>query len=261
MDNYKDTTYAFPEKWLISRTYEILDKVTKSMESLELRNAVNEILFIFSSDLDEYFNMVAAENRDANGNVLKEVLTIWLKMITPFAPHLAEEIWHEILHQDTFIVNESWPEVEKSKIDELILLEYKYMKKIIEDIRSILNIYKGTPKVIKLYSLDDSHYVELLRDAIKANGQMKVFMDSHKPRNKEEARLLQRIFNESLEIDDDMKKLVMNYNINEINILKQLLSYMRRKLGIDIQINEFSEEIKKLYNKEALPLRPAIIIE
>lgn len=261
LDNYKDTTYAFPEKWLISRTYEILDKVTKSMESLELRNAVNEVLFIFSSDLDEYFNMVAAENRDANGNVLKEVLTIWLKMITPFAPHLAEEIWHEILHQDTFIVNESWPEVEKSKIDELILLEYKYMKKIIEDIRSILNIYKGTPKVIKLYSLDDSHYVELLRDAIKANGQMKVFMDSHKPRNKEEARLLQRIFNESLEIDDDMKKLVMNYNINEINILKQLLSYMRRKLGIDIQINEFSEEIKKLYNKEALPLRPAIIIE
>lgn len=261
LDNYKDTTYAFPEKWLISRTYEILDKVTKSMESLELRNAVNEALFIFSSDLDEYFNMVAAENRDANGNVLKEVLTIWLKMITPFAPHLAEEIWHEILHQDTFIVNESWPEVEKSKVDELILLEYKYMKKIIEDIRSILNIYKGTPKVIKLYSLNDSRYVEILRDAIKANGQMKVFMDSHKPRNKEEARLLQRIFNESLEIDDDMKKLVMNYNINEVNILKQLSSYMRKKLGIDIQINEFSEEIKKLYNKEALPLRPAIIIE
>lgn len=261
LDNYKDTTYAFPEKWLISRTYEILDKVTKSMESLELRNAVNEALFIFSSDLDEYFNMVAAENRDANGNVLKEVLTIWLKMITPFAPHLAEEIWHEILYQDTFIVNESWPEVEKSKVDELILLEYKYMKKIIEDIRSILNIYKGTPKVIKLYSLNDSRYVEILRDAIKANGQMKVFMDSHKPRNKEEARLLQRIFNESLEIDDDMKKLVMNYNINEVNILKQLSSYMRKKLGIDIQINEFSEEIKKLYNKEALPLRPAIIIE
>jgi len=261
LDNYKDTTYTFPEKWLISRTYEILDKVTKSMESLELRNAVNEALFIFSSDLDEYFNMVAAENRDANGNVLKEVLTIWLKMITPFAPHLAEEIWHEILYQDTFIVNESWPEVEKSKVDELILLEYKYMKKIIEDIRSILNIYKGTPKVIKLYSLNDSRYVEILRDAIKANGQMKVFMDSHKPRNKEEARLLQRIFNESLEMDDDMKKLVMNYNINEVNILKQLSSYMRKKLGIDIQINEFSEEIKKLYNKEALPLRPAIIIE
>jgi leucyl-tRNA synthetase len=261
LDNYKDTTYTFPEKWLISRTYEILDKVTKSMESLELRNAVNEALFIFSSDLDEYFNMVAAENRDANGNVLKEVLTIWLKMITPFAPHLAEEIWHEILYQDTFIVNESWPEVEKSKVDELILLEYKYMKKIIEDIRSILNIYKGTPKVIKLYSLNDSRYVEILRDAIKANGQMKVFMDSHKPRNKEEARLLQRIFNESLEMDDDMKKLVMNYNINEVNILKQLSSYMRKKLGIDIQINEFSEEIKKLYNKEALPLRPAILIE
>jgi leucyl-tRNA synthetase len=135
------------------------------------------------------------------------------------------------------------------------------MKKIIEDIRSILNIYKGTPKVIKLYSLNDSRYVEILRDAIKANGQMKVFMDSHKPRNKEEARLLQRIFNESLEMDDDMKKLVMNYNINEVNILKQLSSYMRKKLGIDIQINEFSEEIKKLYNKEALPLRPAIIIE
>ncbi|WP_338600562.1 leucine--tRNA ligase [Sulfolobus tengchongensis] len=261
LDNYKDETYGFPEKWLLSRIYEVVDKVTKNIESLELRDAINEILFVFSSDLDEYFNMVNAEGRGGNGKVLKEVLIVWLKLITPFTPHIAEEIWHEILGQSTFIVNERWPEVEKSKIDELILLEYEYMKRILEDIRSILNIYKGSPKAVKLYALEDDRYVELLRDAISANGQMKKFMDAHKPKNKEEVRLLQKIFNESLEIDDKMKRLIMNYKINEVSVLNELSKYLKKKLNVEVLVKAYSEEVRKTYNKEALPLRPAIIIE
>lgn len=135
------------------------------------------------------------------------------------------------------------------------------MKRIVEDIRSILNVFKGTPKLIKIYALNDSRYVELLRDAIEANGQMKKFMDAHKPKSKEDARVLQKIFNESLEIDDKMKKLIMNYNINEVDVLNELSKYIRRKLNVEIQVEAYNEEVKKAYNKEAMPLRPAIIIE
>ncbi|ACP45808.1 leucyl-tRNA synthetase [Sulfolobus islandicus Y.G.57.14] len=261
LDNYTEDTFGFPEKWLSSRIYEITTNTTKHMEALELRDAANELLFVFSSDLDEYFGMVNAEGRRANNKLLREVLTIWLKLITPFAPHLAEEIWHEILKQTTFIVNEKWPEIEGSKIDELTLLKHEYMKRIVEDIRSILNVFKGTPKLIKIYALNDSRYVELLRDAIEANGQMKKFMDAHKPKSKEDARVLQKIFNESLEIDDKMKKLIMNYNINEVDVLNELSKYIRRKLNVEIQVEAYNEEVKKAYNKEAMPLRPAIIIE
>ncbi|MEM0199958.1 MAG: leucine--tRNA ligase [Saccharolobus sp.] len=261
IDTYNGNVYGFPEKWLISRIYEIVDIITKNMEAVELRDAINNALFVFSSDINEYFNMVSAEGRDPNGEVLREVLTIWLKIITPFAPHFAEEVWHENLKQKTFIINEKWPEVEKSKIDKLTLLEYEYMKKIIEDIRSILNIYKGTPKVVKIYTINDKYYLELLRDAIKSNGQFKKFTEIHKPKNKEEAKLFQKIFNASLEINESMKKLVMDYNINEISILNDVVKYIKKKLNVEVEINEFSEEVRKTYNKEALPLRPVIIIE
>ncbi len=261
LDNYKDETHGFPEKWLLSISYKMVENVTKYMENIELRNAINEILFMFTSNLDEYFNMVSAENRNANGRILREVLITWLKLITPFAPHLAEEIWHEILHRQEFIVNEKWPEVEKAKIDELALLEYEYMNRIIEDIRSILNVYKGEPKKVSLYCIRDKEIKELLKDAIKSNGQSKAFMDLHRPKNKDEAKLLQRIFNESLELDDDMKKLALNFDIDETSVLSELSKYMEKKLGIKVEISEYNSKIKELYKKDALPLRPAIIVE
>ncbi|MEM4115682.1 MAG: leucine--tRNA ligase, partial [Saccharolobus sp.] len=105
------------------------------------------------------------------------------------------------------------------------------------------------------------YYLELLRDAIKSNGQFKKFTEIHKPKNKEEAKLFQKIFNASLEINESMKKLVMDYNINEISILNDVVKYIKKKLNVEVEINEFSEEVRKTYNKEALPLRPVIIIE
>ena len=45
----------------------------------------------------------------------KEVL---LKLLSPFAPHLTEELWREALGHKTSIHNEKWPEYDVKKIEE-----------------------------------------------------------------------------------------------------------------------------------------------
>ena len=39
----------------------------------------------------------------------------YLKLLAPLAPHITDELWHELGH-NTFIYNEAWPTYDESKI-------------------------------------------------------------------------------------------------------------------------------------------------
>ena len=50
----------------------------------------------------------------AVGSINKENLTILIKLLSPFAPHLCEEIW-EILGGEGFLSLAEWPKCDESK--------------------------------------------------------------------------------------------------------------------------------------------------
>ncbi len=84
----------------------------------------------------------------------KEAFEILLKLISPFCPHIAEELWHKI-GKKTFISLEKWPKADESKIDEKIEKQEQQIQATIEDINHILKIVKEKqkkkPKKIYLY--------------------------------------------------------------------------------------------------------------
>jgi len=47
----------------------------------------------------------------------KELMLTFLKVLSPYAPHLAEELWH-LLGQTTLIVNELWPKYDPDLCEE-----------------------------------------------------------------------------------------------------------------------------------------------
>ena len=48
------------------------------------------------------------------GNISREDLVIFLKLLSPFAPHIAEEIY-ELIGGEGFITVSEWPEFDESK--------------------------------------------------------------------------------------------------------------------------------------------------
>lgn len=261
LSTYKGKDYDFAEKWLISRLNIIVKTVTPLMDDMRFRDVINLILFGLLSDINEYFEIVKAERREPNGEVLTQVLLTWIKLIAPFAPHLAEEMW-STLGNSSFVSLEKWPEYDENKIDLKVELIQEYYHNVIDDVKSILSVYKGTPRVVKIYVADSSK-MNLLRDVINvvnSGGTLKDFMSKHKPKNEKEARENQKLFEYGKNLTESMKKLAI-YDINEEEILKRGQNFIQYKLGIEIKIEKFSEEVKQKYNKDALPLRPAIIIE
>ena len=74
-----------------------------------------------SSDIEETkFNtaiatlMALTNTVYSAGKLSKEQLEIFIKLLCPFAPHLTEEIWESLGHED-FLSVSAWPQYEEEK--------------------------------------------------------------------------------------------------------------------------------------------------
>ena len=50
-----------------------------------------------------------------NGTLTMDELEIFTRLVCPFAPHLAEEMWHEVCGKDTLASLAEWPEYDIEK--------------------------------------------------------------------------------------------------------------------------------------------------
>ncbi|QKQ99531.1 leucine--tRNA ligase [Metallosphaera tengchongensis] len=250
-----------PEKWLRSKLNRIVKESTPLMEEMKYREVVNDLLFNLSSYINEYLEMVRSESREYNPKVIREVLEVWTKMISPFAPHTAEEVWHRLGHE-SFVVTETWPVPDEGKIDDKIELEHEYYKQLIDDIRAILNVYKGKPSSVTLYVHDGSlrRLVSTALEVLSKGGSVKEFMQTNQPKTKEEAKRLQRVVQYVTEMSETNKRL-LKVEDDEMEMLRRGIPFIRYKLNLEVEVLQFTEEVGKLIKKEALPLRPAIVLK
>ena len=49
------------------------------------------------------------------GTLTLDELDIFTRLVCPFAPHLAEEVWESVLHKEGFCSLAKWPEYDESK--------------------------------------------------------------------------------------------------------------------------------------------------
>ncbi len=109
-------------KRFLDRFAGLLDIVDGNGTTPELDKPLNKLIKKVSEDIDEMkFNTaIAAFMSFINvvyecGKITKDELGIFCRMLSPFAPHLAEEVWSQI-GNDTLVSIESWPSYDPSKI-------------------------------------------------------------------------------------------------------------------------------------------------
>ena len=90
---------AEPTKEQLKTLHECIEKVGKDIEDLSFNTAISAMM-IFVNEANKW------EERP------QPVLESFLKLLSPFAPHIAEELWRKLGHDDT-IAYEPWPEFKK----------------------------------------------------------------------------------------------------------------------------------------------------
>jgi leucyl-tRNA synthetase len=126
-------------------------------------------------------------------HVAKRDLESFLKLISPFCPHIAEELWHE-LGNKSFISLESWPVADERKINLKLEEEEKNVEKLAEDILNILLLIKKQNKSVKkayIYTLPKEKDIylanlELLRK--KTNLEIEIYAVNDKNKHDPEEK-------------------------------------------------------------------------
>ena len=105
-----------------------------------------------------YFDLQAAWSwylRRSGGvparRVLRRFLEVQTKVLAPFVPHFAEEVWHRIRGRG-FVSAARYPEADASAIDDRAEAAERYLRGTVDDVREILKATALTPKRIVLYA-------------------------------------------------------------------------------------------------------------
>lgn len=94
------------EKQIKRKLHQTIKKVTEDIEAMKFNTAVASMM--------EFIN----ELQTANCKLQTEEIEKFLLILAPFAPHFAEELYHQIKDTDKSIFEEKWPEYDKELIKE-----------------------------------------------------------------------------------------------------------------------------------------------
>ncbi|MEM7823939.1 MAG: leucine--tRNA ligase [Candidatus Aenigmatarchaeota archaeon] len=128
------------DRWLRSRLNRHIKDVTTALDIAEIRKAVDIAFFNILSDVGWYLKRTDNPRTDWLGD--------WLRLLAPFIPHVAEDLWHAIGNKD-FIINAGWPAYDGKAINPTIEAAENLVRKVQGDIDEIKKI-SGISKPAKI---------------------------------------------------------------------------------------------------------------
>ena len=261
------------DKWIRSKLQSLISDVASSIEKMRLREGLHNIIFSFEGDLQWYLKRAKAKKRSDYSGVLHEINTKRVAMLSPFAPHIAEEMW-EKLGNSGLVSLSSWPSVVNDIIDPVAIQSEELLKSIIDDIANIIKVTKMTPKKITIYTANAfkskayHSILEKMMDGQTNMGEIMKELIANKETSdiKKNPDFVQKTIKDILSEPVEIRKTKLETpEFDEKSwIANELISLAKAEFGVDLQV--FSESDSGIYDPKgkaryARPFKPAILIE
>jgi len=247
--------------------------VSQSMDKIRFREALHHILYDFDSKLQWYLKRTKSKQRTNISGILHKILSSRVLMLSPFAPHIAEEIW-EKLGNSELASKSAWPSSIGIEIDSKSIQTETLLKSIIDDINNILKVTKISPKKITVYTAEQwksKAYNSILKNVL--DGQTNIgtiikslIVNKETEQIKKDPDFVKKTLNDILSEPIELRKGRMNIGqIDEKQIISSELSSLVKN-DYDVELSVFSESDSEKYDpknkaKAARPFKPAILIE
>ncbi len=262
------------DRWMLSRLQEHIKRATDAMEKLAVRKAIHAILFELDQDLQWYQKRAKTTPKAAAAYILKEVLKNQILMLTPFAPHICEELW-EKMGGKGFASLAQWPKPDEAKVDVRAEESETLISTLLEDTLHIVKATGITPKKVFYYTASAWKWKAYLKAVEKSmEGKLEqgniireLLKDANlKGKAKEIADFVGKIIEEVNRMPQERKeRLILVGCLDEAQILEEAKEFLKAEVGAS-GITIYKEESIGLYDlknraKMAKPWRPAIYIE
>lgn len=106
-------------KAIARKVHQTIRKVTEDIDTLQFNTAVAALMELLN-DLAKYVQNAKPEGKSA---VFSEAIEMLLTLLSPMAPHMADELWNQLGHEG-FILNLPWPDYdpEAAKAEEITIV-------------------------------------------------------------------------------------------------------------------------------------------
>jgi len=255
------------EKWLISRIYAKTRLVSEAIEKLKTRTALSATIYDVWNDLRWYERRAEKPNSET----VSRFISAWVRLLAPFSPHLAEELW-QIIGQSGFVSAAEWPKFDEAEIDERADELEELVKHTLEDTKEIIATTKITPQKVHYYTAAKWKwrvYAEALDRAESRpdtlDGLIREMIGSKPPSPKDLPKFAAKIIKQARTMPPNLRKRKIKMgDVDEQIALVEAQKFFARELKSEIEVH--GEEDAVLYDprgraKVAEPYRPAIFVE
>ena len=101
------TDFSAAARALRRKTHQTIARVTNDFEKLDLNTNVAALMELLNALAE--FNVDPASASESDGFAAREAIEALVVMLAPFSPHIAEEMWEGLGHQDGLLKDAPWP--------------------------------------------------------------------------------------------------------------------------------------------------------
>ena len=225
----------------------------------------------FKEQIDNLKRTKSKQRTNISG-ILHKILSYRVLMLSPFAPHIAEEMWEKLGHSG-LVSQSSWPSV-SDVIDPNAIQSEELLKGIMDDIANILKVTKITPNKITIYTADSFklkayHFIleKVMAGQTNMGSIMKELIANPETADiKKNPDFVQKTIKDILSAPTEIRKTKLSTKeFDEKSLIsKELISLAKSDFGVDLQV--YSENDSGIYDpkgkaRHARPFKPAILIE
>jgi leucyl-tRNA synthetase len=242
---------------VINRILPLAEKKIISKSTPELDNILNKTIKNITETIERMqYNLSTIHiteliNFMYRNEVTKDSLGTLSKLLSPFIPHLAEELWEKAGNKK-FVLEEKWPEFDESKINPELDAQGDLIRDTITDVKRIIDLVKIKPKKATIsvahewkYNLIKNLKLELEKTREPSELIKKIMI-------KDFAKDIAKIIPSLVKNPSKIPKVVLSQE-KEYNTLEKNKGILEKELGLKIEIARD--------NEKAMPSKPAIKIE
>ncbi|WP_319506673.1 leucine--tRNA ligase [uncultured Methanolobus sp.] len=254
------------DRWMLSRLQQCIRETNNDMTSIRTRSALQNAFFLLYNDVKWY-------QRRGGSALLYDVLDTWVRLMAPFTPHICEELWAAMGHNDGDFVSQAvYPIFCPRFTDNDAELAEELMCSTLSDIEEIIKVTKITPKMVALYT-SPQWKVKAFKMALEMKNEgdlnpgklIKTLMADPENRKygKEIPKYVQKLVPDISSMKTERFEMLLGMNLDEMTILQENIGCLSNEIGCTIQVYTADEPEYDPENKSkfAAPLRPAIYLE
>ena len=255
-DGMRSGELSSDDRYVRSRLQRTVKEVTQQVGELRLSHALGGVIEM-ANDLSRYVE------KGAHKDVFGDAVDVLVRLLAPFTPHLAEELW-EWLGKDGFVSTASWPGFDESLIDEGSEAAVELQDRLVSDVRTVMGLAGvEQPSEVRIIAAPAWKYrfaeefKRALAETRNPGDIIKRLMrdEEFRQHGKEVSKLVPALVKDPSKLPDT----VLSHE-DEFERLREAAPHVGKVFGCAVEV-EKAEESQESKAGSALPGKPGIVLK